>query len=739
MASSAFSTVVVANDIKVEGNSRISSEFIREKVDGSADLDAATKTLFQTGQFEDVRIRKSGKAVEIGVKEAPLVSDVEFNGNSRLKDAQLRETVTMKAGSAFTADALTSDVARVRSAYDKRGRLDAKIETQIDRRGDRVFLLYKIIEGPKSGIDTIYFRGNSSFNAADLRSVIKTRQSGLVSSLLHQDVYDVDQVDADREALRSFYVSKGYADATVSEPEVTYQPEAHTTSIGFEINEGPRYTLGSVNVDSTVRGYAGHDATARYRRGRLYTPKAVDKLASELRNEAAKATPSNIGILTRTSRNPNGTMDITYNVDRAENVYIERIDIVGNSLTKDYVIRREFDFSEGDRLDPNQIAIAERRLRALGFFRNLTIKTSKGSSDDRVLLTVLVDEQKTGEFSVGAGYSNPDGLMAEVGLSQKNFMGTGRGFNINVGRGEDTATYGLSLTEPHFLGTRTTAFFESYLRENASLDDDFRPYDEQLAGGRIGLKAPISEDLSATIYYAVTSRRVDDIDGKYRGSSLIAPGKSLNSLVGYTFDYNTLDDLTKPSEGSIASFDQQVAGLGGDAAFIRTEVRLKNYETIDERHDIIASLSTRAGHIAAFGDNDLSFFDHLRNDNDLVRGFERGGIGPRDVATGLSMGGQAFIAASAEATAPLAMVPEGLGLRGALFADVGTVFSADKDNAAKTGTLLQGNDLALRASVGAGIVWNSPIGVIRANFALPVVKEDYDRTQVFSFSAGTHF
>jgi outer membrane protein insertion porin family len=744
LSSTAAVATAHAQDVTVSGAHRVSQDFIKQQVQGTADgdLDQATKSLFETGQFKDVKVSRLGRAVKIDLQEAPLVADVAFNGNTRLNDVQLSEVVKLQPGTPFTKDALDKDVVAILKAYDKLGRFDAKVSTQQLERDGRMVVAFNVVEGVKSGIDTIYFTGNDAFSAAELRSVMSTKESGILSSLLNKDIYDVDQVDSDREAIERFYKSKGFEDVRVSDADVTYEPDKHTTSIGFSIVEGPRYKFGAVNVETSVPGYQPGDQTHAFKGRRTYSAKAADAYADNLQDRAQAATTATVAVAIKTDRQPNGVMNLAYTIDKAENLYIERIDVVGNNLTKDYVIRRELDFSEGDRFDARLVREAERRLKALQFFKTVVIKTQKGHADDRVVMTILVDEDKTGEFSVGAGYSATDGVLAEVGLSQKNFMGTGRGFSVNVGRGEDTSTYNLSLTEPHLLGTGATGFIDVYRRDVDDQGNAYHPFEEQLTGGKIGVRAPVTNDLTGSIYYAAYQRRVSDVSERYRvagtANDLIPEETSLTSLLGYTFDYNTLDDLKTPSEGTIASFDQEFAGIGGDASFIKTEARAMSYSEIEERHNVVASLSGRLGHVAALGD-DLSFFDHLKSDSDLVRGFERGGIGPRDSVTGYSLGGQIYMGASAEATAPLPLVPENLGIRAALFTDVGTVFSADKSSVRTAGAKLQGDDLALRASVGTGIIWNSPVGLIKANFALPVIKEDYDKTQVFSFSAGTHF
>lgn len=740
----------LAQDILVRGNERVAKDFIAAQFPkggpkNEADVDAGLKALHSTGQFEDIKISRLQHGITVvTVTEAPLVNAIVFNGNKRLKDDQLASLVGFKPGDAITDRTISQAESALRAAYDKTGRNDARIKAKEITDNGRANIEFNIDEGAKTKIEKIYFTGNDHITENNLRGAITTKESGLVTSVLNKDVYDVDQVDRDRVLILDYYKARGYADVSVSDPDVTFDPENASTMIGFHINEGKRYEIGAVSVESTVAGFETRDLRPSYRAGGLYDPQEIERLRSEVEKEVATVLPGTADLSIRTSRNQNGTMDVVYTVDKGENVYIERIDIVGNHQTHDYVIRRELDFSEGDRIEPRQIREAERRLKALRFFKSIDIRTARAAASDRAVMTVTVEEDKTGEFSIGTGYSTADGIIGTVGISQANFMGSGRYIGFEVGRGDDDQSYSFSMTEPHLFGTRATGFIELYHR-NIDFDSNrFHPYDETRTGGKIGIRAPITNDLTGSIYFGLYDREIADVPLSYQGSGLanspflIEVGNTLVSFAGYSLNYNTLDDNVSPANGLTFSFDQEFAGLGGDVAWAKTEAKLQYFTEIDPRNDVVGSLGFKAGNILGLGE-DLNFVDHLRNDAHLVRGFARGGIGPRDMATGYNLGGQFYIASSAETSMPLPFVPDSMGLRGLVFLDAGTVFNPDKDSIKSSGASVLSEGFSLRAATGAGISWDSPFGMIKASVAVPLAKEEEDKAQWFSFSAGSRF
>lgn len=730
-------------EITVVGNGKVDAEFIAsvfpdKKAFNETDTDRAVKDLFATGAFTDVKVDKRGSQVVVTVVETPVVVNLVFNGNKRLKDEQLLAVAALDPGVPFDPARLPEVSARIAAAYAATGRRDAKVTPNvITREGGFYDVSFVIDEGDRSETGEIWFEGNSSFSDSKLQSIMATKRTGLLSKLFSRDVLDEGRLEIDRKRIEAFYRSKGFADVSVSEPEIDFDPEGKKGMAGFRIVEGPRYTVGTVSVDNTVGVPSFKLDDIKQMEGRSYDPAKAARAADRLAVMLEDAAVGPLAVQARTNRLSNGTVDIAYMIDRAQRLYVERIEIVGNNVTKDYVVRREFDLSEGDVFNPRLVREAERRLNRLGFFDSVKIATVKGSADDRVVVKVEVVERKTGEFSIGGAYSTADGPMAVVSLSQSNFGGTGRAFSASVGQGTETGNYDFSFTEPYIFGNRLSATVQVFRKDYDNRDGGFRPYDETVDGGKLTLKGPITANTDLGVYYSLSTSKKSDIDADVAGT-LVSGDDHVVSSIGYDWTYTDIDDEKNPSNGLKVVVGQQFAGLGGDAQFVKTEASARAYRELSERHEIVGSLAVRAGHVAGIGEN-LDFSDHFRTAGELVRGFENGGIGPRDATTGYLLGGQYYAGASAEAIYPIPVLSDGLGIKGSIFADLGTVWGVDDDTVSSSGAKPIFDTASLRSSVGTGIVWDSPLGLFKANFAVPLSKEDGDRTQVFSISGGTRF
>ncbi len=730
-------------EITVVGNGKVDAEFIAsvfpdKKAFNETDTDRAVKDLFATGAFTDVKMDKRGSQVVVTVVETPVVVNLVFNGNKRLKDEQLLAAAALDPGAPFNPARLPEVSARIAAAYAATGRRDAKVTPNvITREGGFYDVSFVIDEGDRSETGEIWFEGNSSFSDSKLQSIMATKRTGLLSKLFSRDVLDEGRLEIDRKRIEAFYRSKGFADVSVSEPEIDFDPEGKKGMAGFRIVEGPRYTVGTVSVDNTVGVPSFKLDDIKQMEGRTYDPAKAARAADRLAVMLEDAAVGPLAVQARTNRLSNGTVDIAYMIDRAQRLYVERIEIVGNNVTKDYVVRREFDLSEGDVFNPRLVREAERRLNRLGFFDSVKIATAKGSADDRVVVKVEVVERKTGEFSIGGAYSTADGPMAVVSLSQSNFGGTGRAFSASVGQGTETGNYDFSFTEPYIFGNRLSATVQVFRKDYDNRDGGFRPYDETVDGGKLTLKGPITANTDLGVYYSLSTSKKSDIDADVAGT-LVSGDDHVVSSIGYDWTYTDIDDEKNPSNGLKVAVGQQFAGLGGNAQFVKTEASARAYRELSERHEIVGSLAVRAGHVAGIGEN-LDFSDHFRTAGELVRGFENGGIGPRDATTGYLLGGQYYAGASAEAIYPIPVLSDGLGIKGSIFADLGTVWGVDDDTVSSSGAKPIFDTASLRSSVGTGIVWDSPLGLFKANFAVPLSKEDGDRTQVFSISGGTRF
>ena len=757
LASASVAEAAVIRSVQVRGAERAGEEAVRSNLTirpgvsfTNADIDESVKRLYSTGYFSDVRIGVSGSTLVVTVSENQLVNQVVFNGNRKIKDDKLAAAVQTQPLGPYSQELVDADIERLREAYAAIGRSDIEVTTQVVPVGQgRVNLAFVINEGDRTKIADINFVGNQAYGDGRLHSVILTKESGPLSFLTRKDIYNQDKLRADEDALRQFYYNHGYPDFRIISSEAVLDESTNKYNITFTVEEGPRYRFGEVIVESTVEGVSSQDlqGLVRTRAGDVYDAGDVQKSMEAISQRVASAGYPFARVTPRGDRNfGNQTIGVSYLVDQGERAYVERIEIRGNTRTRDYVIRREFDFSEGDAFNQTMISRAKRRLEALGYFTTVNISTTQGSAPDRVVVVVDVEDQPTGSFGIGAGYSaGGDGLILEASIEEKNFLGRGQFIRVAVGGGFDEArSYTLSFTEPYFLGYRLAAGFDLFKSQSSS--EDYYDYDEQ--GVTLRVTAPITEDLATTFRYSYKELNYDgdgdwddegdpsdlsddNLSAPYR--DLVEQGDFVQSSISQTLTYNTLDSTTLAREGIYATLTHEYAGLGGDSEFYKISGRARYFHLLSDEADIIGSVSVGGGHVIGTGDS-LNVFDQFMIGGRQVRGFENNGIGPR-MPNGDAIGGTTYFTASAEATFPMPGFPEDFGLRGAVFADAGTLYGNDVDNSAG----VEGTDMSWRASVGAGLQWASPFGSIRIDYAVPVVKEDFDEEQQFRFSMANQF
>ena len=758
LASAPSAEAAVIRSVQVRGAQRTGEEAVRSNLTirpgvsfSNNDIDESVRKLYATGYFSDVRISVSGSTLVVTVNENQLVNQVVFNGNRKITDEKLQAVVQTQPLGPYSETMINADIERLREAYRAIGRSDVEITTQTAPVGQgRVNLAFVVNEGDRTKIADINFVGNQAYGDGRLKSVIITKESSPLSFLTRKDVYSEDKLRADEETLRQFYYNHGYPDFRIISSEAVLDEANNKYNITFTVEEGQRYSYGGVGVESTVEGVSSEElqGLVETREGRTYDAREVQKTMEAIsKRVAAKGYPF-ARVTPRGDRNmETHTIGVTYLVDQGERAYVERIEVRGNTRTRDYVIRREFDFSEGDAFNQEMISRAKRRLEALGYFTTVNISTAPGSAPDRVVVVVDVEDQSTGSFGIGAGYSaGGDGFMLEASIEEKNFLGRGQFIRVAVGGGlEEARSYNLSFTEPYFLGYRLAAGFDLFKSKTSS--NSYYDYDEQ--GVTLRVTAPITEDLATTFRYTYKEINYED-DGAFGSDgvpgtgddnlsspyiSMIDQGKFVQSSVSQTLTYNTLDSQSLPREGIYATITHEYAGLGGDSEFYKISGRARYFHLLSTEADLVGSVAVGAGHVVSTGDN-LHVFDQFTLGGRQVRGFENDGIGPRTVDHGDALGGTTYFTASAEMSMPMPVFPEDFGLRAAVFADAGTLYGNDVPLGTSTA---QGTDMSWRASVGAGIMWASPFGNIRFDYAIPVVKEDFDETQEFRFSMANQF
>ena len=753
---------VVIRAIQVSGNKRVEPEtvrsYLRFKVGDRYDalaVDDSLKTLFGTGLFADVDIDLRGSTVVISVVENPIIRQVAFEGNAEVEDDSLSSEVQLKSRSIYTRARVQADVQRILSVYRRQGLFAVTVEPKIIQLDqNRVDLVFEINEGPSTKVRSINFIGNSAFSDSTLRDVITTQRRGWLSFLKNDDIYDPDRLNLDRELIRQYYLKNGYADVQVLSGVADLDRDGRGFFITFTVEEGQLYTFGDVRVENNIPDIdtGALEAELLTRPGDVYNAALVDKSSEKITLKVAELGYAFARVRPRADRDPVGrVIGLTYVVEEGPRVYIERINVSGNTRTRDAVIRREFRLAEGDAYNRLLVDRARRRLRALGFFKKVDVRNRRGSAGDRVVLDVVVEEQSTGELSFGGGYSTSEGVIGDVSITERNLLGRGQYLRLKFSGSIERFQVDLSFTEPRFLDRNLSAGFDIYHKEvDFSSQSSFK---SRKTGAGLRLGFPITDGLWMNTRYTFSRETLFDVQDDASRATREAAG-CLNvscdgieatdyvSSVGYTLSYDTRNNRREPTRGLYLTVSQDAAGVGGDVNYIRTLAEGRGYYPITEKITLVGRLI--GGHIAGWGGDDVRLLDSFYKGGETVRGFKRSGYGPRD-GNGDALGGTLFYGATAAVRFPLPFMPDELGMGGAVFADAGSLFDVGgfgnelvSCSATVTSNCLN-DDSTIRASVGASLLWKSPVGPLRADFAYVLSDEDYDKQEQFRFGASTKF
>lgn len=724
--------------IQVRGNVRIDSATIRSYVPvrigaeyGQGTLNDTLVALFVTGLFADVEVTGLSGTINIVVVENPVVAEVAFVGNRRVNTDDLTEIVQTASRGVLSTPIMEADKQRILQRYEQTGR-SATVVVEVQQLGGNVVnVLFRITEGARQRIATIDFVGNTAFSDRQLASVVDLRESGLLSWLSKNDIYSPEAMARDGELLRRHYLSTGYADFQVLSTNVATDPNNGDYIITINLSEGPLYRFGPVRVDSTI---AGIDQNT-FRRdihiaaGRVFNAADLEQTLEDMAITLSNAGHPFARVVPRANRDyTNNTIELTLLVDEGARIYIERIDIAGNERTRDYVIRREFDFAEGDAYNRVLVDRVERRLRSTGLFDQVAIIEQQGSGPDQVILLVQVEERRTGQVSFTAGYSTADGIMGEISLTEENFLGRGQYLRLAFSIGPNNRNYSISFTEPYFLGRRLPIGFDIYRR--SSVGGGARPFDEAQNGGQIRLGLPLTESLALQLSYRFVNQVISNTTHPF-----FTPGTINTSSITYGFTFSTIDNPRDPSRGLFLRASQELAGLGGNNNFLRSTVDARLYQPLGYNSPIIAAFRVQAGDIRGRNGQEVRVTDLFQLGGDNIRGFANAGFGPREIAApNLGIGGQQYWTVNAELRFPFPILPPDAGFRGAVFADAGVLTGVP---ASLAGLVNDGAEL--RASIGASIMWASPIGLLRLDFARVLRSASYDITQAIRFSIGGEF
>jgi outer membrane protein insertion porin family len=746
--------------IRVEGNKRVEPETIRAYLTFSpgdnydpAQIDESLKVLFATGLFQDVRIRRDGGTIVIVVVENPIVSRVAFEGNREVEDDALIAEVQLKSRAVYTRARVQADVQRILNVYRRQGLYGAQVDPKIiNLDTNRIDVVFEISEGPTTKVRSINFIGNSAFSESQLRYIITTSQTNILSFLKGNNIYDQDRLSLDRELLRQFYMKNGYADIRIISATADLDPGGRGFFITFTIDEGQRYRFGTVNIESALPSLKTEllGSYIRIKSGKWFNSEKVEKTTEALTLGVSLQGYAFGQVKTRMDRDPSTrTVNLAFIIDEGPRIYIERINVVGNIRTEDQVIRRQFRLAEGDAFNRLLVELARKRLRALGYFKTVEVETETGSAPDRVVLVVKVVEQPSGELSFGAGYSTSEGIIGDVSITERNFMGKGQYVRLGFSGSLDRAQVDFSFTEPYFLDRNMSAGFDLFHKE-VNLQDE-ASFNQRDTGGNLRLGFPIADNTQMGLRYRLLEQEIFDVSENASLAVKEAEGSSLVSSVGYTIAYDTRNVPASPTSGYFTSFSQDFAGVGGDVQYIRSVVDARAYYPLTNKITLVGR--GQAGNITGWGGEDVRLTDLFFKGGETIRGFERAGYGPRDACespiTGNrvsncsqdSLGGELFWATTAEVRFPFPYIPDSLGMQGAVFVDAGSLWQASGlavDAVNDEGSFIFDSS-QVRLSTGFSLIWQSPLGPLRADFAEALLKADFDETEFFRFGASTNF
>jgi outer membrane protein insertion porin family len=689
------------------------------------------------------------------VVENPIINRVLFEGNSSIKEDKLKDEVQVRPRGIFTRAKAQADVARIVELYRRSGRISATVTPQIvELPQKRVDLIFKINEGPKSGILRVNFLGNKAFSDNDLRDVVVTTQSHWYKFFSSNANYDPDRLEYDKEQLRKYYRNRGYYDFRVISAVAELAPDKNGFLVTYTLEEGPEYRFGKIDVETELKKLDKNvlKALVPFRRGDTYQDEKIEQATDALTFAAGAAGFAFVDVRPRyTPNRAKGAVDVTFEVREGPRVYIDRIDIIGNTRTLDYVVRREMNVAEGDAYNRVLVDRSKNQVKALGFFKNVDITETPGSAPDRTGLQVKVEEQPTGELSFSAGYSSVDQLVLDLGVTERNFRGRGENVRARVSVGSLRQQVDFSFTEPRFLGRDLAAGYDAYYyRYDLSR---YAAYKTTSVGTGVRLSFPLSLNSRGSLRYTIRSDDVQ-IDPAFCDTTnlLVSAalcderGSFLTSLIGYGYSLDRRNDPVNPSRGFYFNINQDMAGIGGDVKYVRTEGEGGWYHGFSKA--FVLSLTGSAGVVQGWGGDHVRINDRFFRGGNNFRGFQVAGIGPRDLNLNRddALGGKIYVLGSAELTVPT-FLPEQYGIKAALFTDIGTAGLLDnfdkKSIDTTTGLSIRDpnikDDLNLRASAGLSVFWKSPMGPLRFDFSQIIKKDNYDKTELFRFSTATRF
>ncbi len=745
-------------NVQVEGNQRIQASTIisrlgieRGQAVSGGQLNDAYQRLLDSGVFETVELTPRGNTLIVNVEERPTINRISFEGNRRIKDDSLSEAINSQPRRVFSPEQAEADAARLAEVYSAQGRVAATVVPRIIRRNDnRVDLVFEIAEGDTIEVERVSFVGNRAYSDRRLRRVLETKQAGLLRTFIRSDTFIADRIEFDKQVLRDFYLSRGYVDFRVNSANVEFTRERDAFFLVMNVTEGQQFSFGRISTVSEIPGVdaAAYQAALKVQPGVTYSPSIVENSIARLERLGLKNNVDFLRVEPRISRNNRDlTLDVEFALVKGPRVFVERIDIEGNTTTLDRVIRRQFLTVEGDPFNPREIRNAAERIRALGFFSEANVETREGSSPSQVIVDVDVVEQPTGSLNIGGSYSLADGFGIALGLQESNFLGRGQTLGLTLSTAQDAEQYVINFSEPYLLGRRLRFDINLGL---AKQNSSYASFDTKRAFFNPALTFDIGEQSSVQLRYnwdnSEMISRVNVPNGAVIASE-IAQDERSSSALGLKYVYDSRRSGLNPNAGWLFEAGVDAAGLGGDNEWVKTSAKAVA-QTMVLAEEVTLRATFEAGAFSWRGNGFSRTIDRYVLGSDTFRGFEPAGVGPRDLSNGQNdaLGGNYFAVARFEAEFPLGL-PEELGIRGGLFYDVGNLWDLSDANTAvdpmncatPSGSCIVGADGSFRHVVGFSILWTTGFGPLRFNFSKALSKESFDKEQSFDLTLQARF
>ncbi|MEW2916852.1 outer membrane protein assembly factor BamA [Ruegeria sp. ANG10] len=738
----------VINSFDVEGNRRIETSTIIERTGiepgqsvTAGELNDAYQRLLDSGVFETVELTPRGSTLVIEVEEYPTINQISVEGNSRVKDDVLLEAISSEPRRVFTPQVAEADADLIAEIYSSQGRVSATVIPRIIRRSDnRVDLVFEVAEGTTIEVERVSFVGNRAYSDRRLRRVLESKQANILRTFVSSDTFIADRIEFDKQVIRDFYLSRGYVDFRVNSANVEFTRERDAFFLVMNITEGQRFSFGQISTVSEIPGVdpAPYQDALKIRPGVTYTPMLIENSIARMERLGIKQGVDFLRVEPRVTRNARDlTLDVQFVLTKGPRIFVERIDIEGNTTTLDRVIRRQFDTVEGDPFNPREIRQAAERIRALGFFAAADVEPREGSSPSQVIVDVDVEEQPTGSLSLGGSYSVSDGFGVAIGLQESNFLGRGQTIGVNLSTAQDAEQYTLNFSEPYLLGRKLR--FDLGLGLSTT-NSSFASYDTETLFFRPQLSYAIGELSSLRLRYgwqnSEMTQQGDEVNGAVI-SSEIDQGERTTSSLGVSYVYDSRIGGLNPNAGVLFEAGIDAAGLGGDNEYFKTTAR-GVAQTRVWNEEVVLRASMEVGALHWRGDDFSRTIDRFVLGPSIFRGFEPAGLGPRDLSNGQddAIGGNYYWVARLESDFPLGL-PEEFGLRGGVFYDFGNLYNLNDVNTA--GADIVGEDGAIRHVIGVSVLWETPFGPLRFNFSKALKKEDFDKEQNFDLTVQARF